>query len=202
MNFTGERPTLDNEIESSRVRYKSVLPFCFNRHVVDFGCGIGVGSFFLSHFAKFVIGYDVSREAIAEALKITGRSNLIFTDNFDVLLDEHFTERIFCLVECLEHLENCQVHDLLTKIKNYDIVCTTPNGDYFKYHPQTIQERRGYHVWHYTKNELEALFKQYYSFVEVYAHIYDPQISQYTSYMIFATNNITWNNMWLTHFRI
>jgi hypothetical protein len=65
------------------------------------------------------------------------------------------------------------------------------------YQPKTIQERRGFHVWHYTIDELKELFKKYYSFVEVYGHLFDPRINKYTSYVIYGNNKIEWDDRWL-----
>lgn len=210
MIFTGERPTFENGLESSRMRYKSTLPFCINKNVVDFGCGIGIGSFFLSKFANHVIGYDISKEALNEASLIFSNlkepiKNLQFMYHFEnvIITCEHrdfhstISNTIFNIIECIEHIEKNDLCILLNTIKKFDIICTTPNGDYFKYHPMTMDERRGHHVWHYTKIELEQLFKQYYKFVEVYSHIHDPIINQDTSYMIYATNRINWDDSFI-----
>ena len=54
MDFTGERPSFDQEVEGSRLRYKSILPYILNKKVIDYGCGIGLGSHMMSFFAEKV----------------------------------------------------------------------------------------------------------------------------------------------------
>ena len=204
MEFTGERPTLEHEIQSSRIRYKTIIPYCINKRVLDIGCGVGHGSYLLSHFALHVTGIDVSFEAISEAKQTFKASNLTYlhSKHLDNISELHVN--LISMVEVFEHIEPELVTNFLTiaaKIK--EIVLTTPNGDLFTYHPATKEERRGYHVWHYTREELIELFGKYYKFVEIYAHIFDPQINQYTSYMVYATNheNWDWGNSWLTKVR-
>jgi hypothetical protein len=57
-------------------------------------------------------------------------------------------------------MEKDDVKELLYKMKNKNIAgyFSTPNGDIFPYHPKTIPERRGFHTWHYTYEELKILF--------------------------------------------
>ena len=195
MNYTGERPTLSQEIMPSRKRYKSILPFCLNKRVYDYGCGIGHGTYFLSKFAQNVKGYDISYEAIDEAKKAFPEipfSYIFFPEelvNFDILT----------IVEIIEHIEKEDVHNLLKNISQniQTVVATTPNGDLFSYHPQSVSERRGFHIWHYTEDELNELFKKYFSFVEIYGDLRDPARSgTHASYTLYASNT-PWKNSWL-----
>lgn len=190
MKFTGERPTLEHEIYSSRIRYKDIIPYCLNKKVLDFGCGIGQGTFFLSHFAKEITGYDSNLEAVAEAATI-------FNTHFTHSLPDFSQFDIISMVEVLEHLEKADFRDLLHTINKTDFVGTTPNGDLLVYRPQTKEDRIGYHVWHYSNNELEDLFKSYFKFVSITGHAYDPRIGHFTGYTIFASNKITWKESWL-----
>jgi SAM-dependent methyltransferase len=192
MIFTGERPTLEHEIYSSRIRYKDIIPYCLNKKVLDFGCGIGQGTFFLSHFVKEITGYDCNPTAVSEAAATF--NNIQFKNDFSNF-DQY---DIISMVEVLEHLEKNDFRDLLNKINKIDFVGTTPNGDFLIYRPQDIKDRIGYHTWHYTKKELEDLFKVYFRFVSITGHAYDPKLSHFTGYTIFASNKINWYDSWLT----
>jgi 2-polyprenyl-3-methyl-5-hydroxy-6-metoxy-1,4-benzoquinol methylase len=197
MDFTGERPTLGQEVEGSRLRYKSILPFVTNKKVIDYGCGIGLGSHMLSFYAEKVIGFDKNLEAIQEASNNFKKLNLSFINVVTVM---HLTSvDIIAMVEVLEHIEK---EDFLRLLDSYskivpEIACTTPEGITMPYQPRTISERRGYHVWHYTIDELENIFKRFYTFVEIYGHLFDPRIKKYTSYVIYGSNKIKWDDNWL-----
>jgi len=197
MDFTGERPSLEHEVEGSRLRYKSIIPYVRNKNVFDYGCGIGLGSYMLSHFALNVTGFDVSPEAIEEAAKNFKSPDLSF---ITMLTPESLRDiDILVMVEVLEHMEKDNLHTLLRLISSNvpEIACTTPDGITMPYQPMTLSERRGYHVWHYNIQELKSIFSQYYSFVEVYGHLYDPRIGRYTSYVIYASNNTKWDDNWI-----
>lgn len=195
MNFTGERPTLENkeEIKVSRTRYLSILPFCINKEITDLGCGIGHGSFFLSyHTTKNVTGYDICEEAISEAKQLFIRNNLIFK-NLNSIEDLNLDNiDLITMVEFIEHLQHDEALDFLhrcSKINAIEIAITTPNGDQFSYHPKNPSEYHGFHKWHYTLNELLEICNMF-KFGKVYADIFDPQINAFTSYITITSNNI------------
>ena len=195
MQFTGERPTFEksDEVESSRLRYHSILPFCSGKSILDIGCGIGHGTFYLAqHTSKQVIGYDCCEEAIQEAKQTFSLSNLSFSSiKPDIWLTEF---DVISMVEFIEHLQHDEAIKLLTLIAQSKhalfspvLALTTPNGNVFPYHPANELEYRGFHKWHFTYQELEFL-KTIFEFVEIYAHMYDPAIQKFTSYTVIATN--------------
>jgi 2-polyprenyl-3-methyl-5-hydroxy-6-metoxy-1,4-benzoquinol methylase len=190
MIYTGERPTQDqkDQIESSRLRYHSILPFCSNKSIFDMGCGIGSGTHYLAqHTNQKVVGYDCCEEAIQEATNTFKLPNLYFSNT----LLNYFMFEIISMIEFIEHLEHNEAIELLSTISkqsSYPILAlTTPNGDVFPYHPANQSEYRGFHKWHFTYQELEFL-KSIFEFVEIYAHMYDPTIQKFTSYTVIATN--------------
>jgi SAM-dependent methyltransferase len=174
MEYTGERPTLDEGMSSSRMRYKEVIPMLTGKEVLDFGCGVGHGSYLLSHYAKRVIGYDINQTAVEEARQEFGdKENLSFTMDLKGSLREVDTVN---MVEVFEHIEFEELNQLLSDISstNKDLVLTTPYGDYFKYNPKTKEERRGFHVWHYTYDQLNEKLSQYFKYVSVTLGVWDP----------------------------
>jgi 2-polyprenyl-3-methyl-5-hydroxy-6-metoxy-1,4-benzoquinol methylase len=197
MEYTGERPTLDHEILPSRMRYKSIIPYCLDKRVLDYGCGVGQGTYFLSKFTRSIIGIDTCREAVEDALKafpsikFATSATLADLENTDVV----------SMVEVIEHIEKESVGRLLDSLSHQvsTLVATTPNGDLFQYHPMTYAERRGFHVWHYTEDELKALFHRYYSFVEILGDLRDPALSGvHTSYTVYASN-FNWKPGWVSN---
>jgi len=200
MNFTGERPTMQAEMRSSRMRYKTLIPYIFGCTVYDYGCGIGHGSYLLARYARSVIGYDVCKEAIEEARTRFSYPNLRFTDKFEI--SEWGSASVFVAVESIEHLERTELEMLISTVsKNTGaMLVTTPNGDQFPYHPATIAERRGFHVWHYTYKELQDLFGKYFPYVVITGHCFDPAFAggHFTGYTVFASDQYGWaEEMWM-----
>lgn len=200
MKFTGERPTLNNEIVTSRMRYKLVIPHCNNKKVLDFGCGIGHGTYLLSSFAKDIIGYDCENEAIKAARNYFVSPNIKFTNEWgeSALKDRDLVVSI----ECIEHLEKEDLVDCLSFCSKIvpTFLCTTPNGDLFYYKPKNLSERRGFHIWHYSYNELLELFTHFYKYVDVAGHAFDPNLGRFTGYTVYATNLLNqWDDKLLTN---
>lgn len=195
MNFTGERPTPEEGVDGSRIRYKSIIPFCLNKSVLDFGCGIGHGTYFLSKFVKQVFGYDHSSESIEDAIRYFPQ--IAFTSNLKVI--DFSKISIISMVEVIEHFEKNDVETLLQNFSKLhkEMIVTTPNGDWFPYHPKTLQERTGFHTWHYTNVELKELFGRYFSFVEIYGNAFDESLGKFTGYLVYASNN-EWKDSWIT----
>lgn len=201
MKFTGERPTLTNEIHSSRIRYKEIIPFCLGKRVLDFGCGIGQGTYFLGARTETIVGYDCDSECVKQANETFGREHIIFVDKLNSLDFAEFN--IVNMVEVLEHLEKEDLKNFLktiSKDRNMEFCGTTPNGDLKEliYRPQTVAERIGFHVWHYSYDELIQLFREYFTFVNITGCARDPRLNAFTGYTIFATNGIEWKDSWLS----
>lgn len=195
MNYTGERPTTEDEssVTRSRNKYRTALKFinscqCYPRIVRDIGCGIGLGYPIISPYGLYY-GYDISQEAITEASKVY-ETNVFFTkiDNIGDL--KMCLGGCFILsLEVIEHLELTEVKELIAIIKNTcqaEGYISTPNGDFFPYHPMNINERRGFHKWHYTYKELDELFKDIPH--EIFGIEYDPNVGQFVTYGVYFKN--------------
>lgn len=201
MEFTGERPTLDFELESSRLRYAAILPYTMGKEALDFGCGVGHGSYMLSHFSSRVTGYEPNEQACKIAKENFEGNRLFFASKWNEVLFRQY--EVIASVEVIEHLEKDELDRQLKLFCEMatDVVVTTPNGDLMPYQPATKEERRGYHVWHYTHEELKALFGKFYQAVFVSGHAFDPAIKRYTGYTVYATNRIPWSEKWLSEVR-
>jgi len=170
-----EQPTREEELGPSKWRYEAILHHCIGKNVFDFGCGSGHGSRMLVEVAKSVQAWE------KDAKVFKPREGVSFTDtptNVDIII----------AVEVIEHIEKEEFHALLKKwsVEYPEIALTTPNGDFFQYHPKGLSERRGYHVWHYTKEELYALFSEHYDSVRVDDIIWDGSIEKFTAYKVYG----------------
>lgn len=194
MQFTGERPFNGEGLYSSRIRYSAVLPHVVGKNVLDFGCGIGYGSFFMSQHARSVIGCDASVEAIAEAGKLSAQ-NIQYTNSLDAI--DMSAIDIVVAIESIEHIEKQDLEAVLKSFKGVDFVGTTPNGEFFPYHPERPQDRVGFHVWHYCYQELLDLFGRYYQYVDVSGCAWDKRHKAFTGYTIFASNKCGYDPLWL-----
>ena len=175
--LTMEQPTREEELGPSKWRYEAILYHCRKKNVFDFGCGSGHGSRILAVIAKSVQAWERNEEIFKPRLGVRFTKTPIDID-------------IVSVIEVIEHIEKEELQILLEEwsIKFPEIVATTPNGDLFKYQPKNKGERRGYHVWHYTKRELYDLFFQYYKRVTVEDIIWDGDIERFTTYKIYAIN--------------
>lgn len=203
-----ERPELINsqkngDLINSRRMYAAIAPYIIGKTVFEFGCGYGHGSNLLSSWSLKYLGFDPDKNTVAKANSLFESNKLSFTHDleevkgpFDMIIS----------VEVIEHLEK---EDLFEKLKWFSqlsksIFITTPNGNMIPYHPKTLAERRGFHTWHYTYEELSELFGNFYSYVDIRGIIRDPNLDKGTGkwigYGIYASNNISLPNDYHTSY--
>jgi len=198
MNFynNGERPAEEDQssISRSKKRYETAIKFLTtgSKIIVDFGCGLGYGYEIINHYALSYTGIDKSKEVIEEARK---KHNLDGLDSFYHIKEiselKEFKYNFFIALEVLEHLEKEEIEKLLKIVSNNtdtSAYFTTPNGNFYPYHPETKEKRYGHHLWHYTHGELENLFKPYFSYVDIFGLEYDKNIDKFVTYGIYAKN--------------
>ncbi len=185
MRFTGERlvsgiPRLENMIVEELARLNFVRPYLEGRTVLDAGCGAGYGtSFMAENGARWVLGVDISEEAIQYAVSRPPRDNMEFgvadctglglrDDSFDIVVS----------IELIEHL--AQVDQYLSEVCRV----VKPQGLYFMSTPnRKISSTSGgkaswaFHEREFTVGELAELLGSYFeeveiwgSFVPVYEH--------------------------------
>jgi SAM-dependent methyltransferase len=189
---------LEQELRSSRMRYQLAIPFCLGKNVYDFGCGSGRGSYLLSFYAEDVLAYDSNAAAIKVAADKFHRHNIRFFDTPPK--PEHLEDRdIVVLIEVFEHLDKDLALSHLARFNRVipSVFCTTPNGDWLHYRPESPQDRVGMHKWHYTEKELKEVFSLYYEFVVVTGHGFDRAAGRYNGHSVFASNDVSWDKRWL-----
>ena len=198
-----ERPDLSGgDFMNSRRLYHGAASYVVGKSVLDFGCGLGHGTYLLHPYTAKITGYDLHHHVVEQATELFGSKTLSFTSDLQSVKNAD----IVVSIEAIEHLEKDDLEEKLLHFSKTapSIYATTPNGDFFHYQPKTKAERRGYHVWHYTEEELKALFSRYYSYVWIHGVLRDPNptVSRFVGYAIYATNTITTPNGFLTDYRI
>lgn len=198
-----ERPDLSGgDFMNSRRLYHGAASYVVGKSVLDFGCGLGHGTYLLHPYTAKIVGYDLHPEVVQKATELFGSPTLSYTSNLDTVKNAD----IVVSIEAIEHLEKDDLEEKLLHFSQVapSIYATTPNGDFFRYQPKTKAERRGYHIWHYTEEELKALFSRYYSYVWIHGVLRDPNpaVSRFVGYAIYATNTIATPNGFLSDYRI
>lgn len=121
LTYTGERvlPTQKNDCFYAHLSiYNFAKDFVQNKVVVDAGCGVGYGTYYLAvNGAKAVYGVDISDEAIRFAKERYRAPNLTYIqmDCERISYHEKFVDVIFSS-NMIEHIEN--YHAFLKAIKD------------------------------------------------------------------------------------
>jgi 2-polyprenyl-3-methyl-5-hydroxy-6-metoxy-1,4-benzoquinol methylase len=97
--------------------------------VLDYGCGFGWGSFYLSQFSKKVVGIDIDHKRIKYAQKKFAAKNIKFytLKSFLEMKGKPLFE-VICLLQVIQHVKNHkELFDNLLKIikKGGIIIITT-----------------------------------------------------------------------------
>lgn len=171
MKVTGERQVSQffSEVRKDhRERYNLVLDHVqYGDTILDIGCGIGYGSFFLATMTPClsITAVDLSEEAIEYAREHYrhGKINFIRGDALKINLDAKYD--IIIAYEITEHIENAS--DFLKRISlllkpEGKLFVSTPNEEIMPY----SKERFPFHVRHYSSAEFENLLIEAGLFIE------------------------------------
>ena len=174
LEFTGERftPECVREIWYEHWhRYAFARTLAAGRRVLDAACGEGYGSDLLAATAHSVVGVDISPQAIEHARQRYGaRGNLEFRQGDCTALE--FGDGEFDLVVSFETLEHVAAQEAL--IAGFARVLK-PEGVLLVSSPdkRTYSELQGFrnefHVRELYRDELLALLKPHFPFVELFA---------------------------------
>jgi 2-polyprenyl-3-methyl-5-hydroxy-6-metoxy-1,4-benzoquinol methylase len=146
--------------------YKYGLKFIENKRVLDYGCGSGYGSYFLSEKAKSVIGVDINPDAVLMAQKNYVSENLSFSEikslnekDFDVITSFQVVEHVPDAILYIKFLKS-----LLAP--NGVLLITTPNckNRIFKYIQSPWNE---HHLKEYSRSSFEKLLQKGFNNYEI-----------------------------------
>lgn len=154
--------------------YNSIAPWCTGKTVVDAGCGIGIGSYMVSHDAVGVFGFDNNPESIAAANAFYKGPRLTFevVDLVKPLPRPMATADIVICMEVIEHVEDYET--LLNTLKKFHddrrrtvFFISTPN----RAHPRLgkDQPKNHFHVREWTAGEFYQLMTKHFKHVTMYA---------------------------------
>ncbi len=175
LKYTGERLVPGDERLKSLLiedlaKFHFVSQYTVGKYVLDAGCGAGQGSaYLLKTGAHYVVGVDVSSEAIMYAKNLYAQQNLAFAV-MDVL-NLGFPSCTFDFVtsiEVIEHLTNPERYlaEIRRVLKDQGMLAlSTPNKSVSSPTPGTMWP---YHVREFYPHELEILLKKYFSRVEIW----------------------------------
>ncbi len=173
--FTGERftPECVREIWYEHLhRYAYAARFCAGKRVLDAACGEGYGSALLAAAGAQVLGVDISSDTIEHAQQRYGAvAGLRFATGDATALDDLPSNSFDVIVsfETLEHVE--QQARMITgfrRLLRADGLLLISSPD-----KRTYSDLRGYqnefHVRELYREQLEALLRQEFAAVRVYA---------------------------------
>jgi cyclopropane fatty-acyl-phospholipid synthase-like methyltransferase len=171
----GERPPLFKTFEQIpavlQFAYHHVSPLVSDKTILDYGCGGGYGTEYLSRFTnKNVIGFDIDTYATrSAAIFFKNHKNLKFTDifpanKFDIIVS----------LQVIEHLDPPALKIYLSRLKS----ALSPNGHLFistvnKYITsyQLKKPTMSHHVYEFTPGELKDLLLSHFSQVTMFGQI-------------------------------
>jgi ubiquinone/menaquinone biosynthesis C-methylase UbiE len=140
-------------------RYFFTLKFVSDKQVLDIACGTGYGTRIISNLARYVIGVDVS----LDALRLAKQHNSSCKTVDFVLADATylpFRDSVFDAVasfETVEHVKNYRpfLHEIkYILIENGTLIISTPNSQIFS--NEGIPDNP-FHVKEFTVNEFHRL---------------------------------------------
>jgi MoaA/NifB/PqqE/SkfB family radical SAM enzyme/SAM-dependent methyltransferase len=172
VEFTGERaiPDRSHLHYEHLARYVFAHPLIHEGLVLDAGCGTGYGSDCLAaQGARFVVGMDISPQAVRYSQSRYPRSNLAFTVGDCLHLP--FPDEVFdCVVsfEVIEHLSDhdaylTEVNRVLTSQGVY--IASTPNKR--THCPERDAPYNRFHLKEFYPPQLEALLRAHFPTVKI-----------------------------------
>lgn len=150
---TGERqvsPTIDGIRADHRARYEWACQYVRNRTVVDYGCGVGYGTWLLAEHAASAVGVDIDLDAILYAREHYGSTGAEFVNDDLAVPGLYHRSSVAVAFEMIEHLEWPQA--FLTGLRADTLLCSVPNELVFPWTPNIA-----FHHRHYTPREFEEL---------------------------------------------
>src|SRR3989338_3885902 len=145
-------------------RYKFVARLVDKKdHILEVGCGSGVGCIFLGQHSAQVKGIDVNSSEIKEAEQINRRQNVTFEvcDLLDMESKEKYD--VVLALDVIEHMTKRNAHGLLSNMTRHlkedgMLVIGTPSVHSYKYQGALS---RASHIKCYDQGELVDLIQKY-----------------------------------------
>ncbi len=159
---------LDGILSIHLKRYQFAASYSRGKKILDAATGVGYGAAYLSQVASEVIGIDIDPVAIAYGLRKYRNYNLqlqiadVVSTNF---ADSEFD--VICSFETIEHLPQIPAYlqEMVRLLATDGVyIVSTPQVRQTNHNPQNP-----YHTVEFSRSDFEALLKQYFGEVEIYA---------------------------------
>lgn len=177
-NFSdfGERPPLNQSFEDInqdlQFSYQLVSYSISSESILDYGCGGGYGTEYLSRFTKSqVVGYDVDKFTINQANNFfKSQDNLSFLSTLPK--DKRFN--LIVSFQVIEHLNANELTDFFKNIKSLltpkgRLFIATPNKNISSFNLKIPSF--SHHVKEYNPKDLKNLLKKHFKSVKIYGQI-------------------------------
>jgi len=153
--------------------YRRTGEEALGKRVLEIGCGLGYGAYYLSHIAQHVVGVDLDAAKIEQAKQVFRRPNLSFE-----MLDATqmtFPDESFDVVGSFQVIEHISEASLLVFLRQIARVMT-PTGCFVVSTLNVEHNRKGkadylkpeFHVKEFTAPELRELLERVFPSVELY----------------------------------
>lgn len=160
----GEHPGRTSPYWGEHVaRYKFALPYVENKTVLDVACGTGYGIGVLQDRARYVVGVDVSFDALTIAKHECGdRSAILSGDGVRLPFADNGFDAVTSF-ETLEHLEKRP--EFLSEMRRVlkprgVLILSTPNANYTL--PVDGKPSNPFHIHEYTPEDLLTELKRFF----------------------------------------
>lgn len=173
---TGERPLIETIFEEInpvlQFAYKFAKEKTKDNSVLDYGCGGGYGTEYLSRFTnKLVIGFDIDKKTIdRNKIFYSGVDNLIFTNN----LNDLNSYGLIVSFQVIEHLNERDMETYLLNIKR----CLREDGIFILATVNKNATSYGlkksvfpFHVHEFYPKELKLKLEEHFDYVKIYGQI-------------------------------
>ncbi|MBP9818327.1 class I SAM-dependent methyltransferase [Candidatus Shapirobacteria bacterium] len=170
----GERPPFGKTFEEinsdTQFAYQIACKYCPNKTVLDYGCGTGHGTEYLSRFTtKQTIGYDISQSTINYASTFFAKPNLSFVivlppQKFDLIIS----------FQVVEHIKKADLDKYFQNITSHlnpngVFILATPNKNITSYKLKTPVF--AYHTMEYSPATLHSLLSTFFKKVTINGQI-------------------------------
>jgi 2-polyprenyl-3-methyl-5-hydroxy-6-metoxy-1,4-benzoquinol methylase len=151
--------------------YQFASQFCNDKFVLDYGCGSGYGSQFLSNYAKEIIGVDINATAIEFCKKYINLPNLHFRivePKFPTLFEDE-TFEVIVSFQVIEHIKDAKSYlvELKRLLKKHGtLIITTPNRKYRLFPMQKPWNNE--HFTEYNYKNLRNILKKIFSQIQIF----------------------------------
>ncbi|MEH1769966.1 MAG: methyltransferase domain-containing protein, partial [Nostoc sp.] len=173
MEFTGERyvPSLNGQIKYEHLhRYALCVDYVAGKDVLDIACGEGYGCALLASVAKSVVGVDINSEVVEYATnEYSTHKNIRFiVGSCDSLPLPNNSVDVVTSFETIEHHDKHE--EMMQEIKRVlkpdgVLIISSPNRLTYSDEPKYSNP---FHVKELYYDELAALLRRYFSYVEIY----------------------------------